>query len=122
MRLQVSLMTKRRREYIKQLFSKAGCLLLMALFLFISAAQILHTHGYKVQTEHAGDSDNLDQSVDCKVCDYFIHHHSKQIFLTYPPLIAIPVPEIVVISTGVFARIYKFTLQGFTNKGPPAFN
>ncbi|KEQ28477.1 hypothetical protein N180_02255 [Pedobacter antarcticus 4BY] len=115
-------MVKRRREFMKQLISKAGCLLLVVLFLFISAAQILHTHGYKVQTEHATDNNSLDQSGDCKVCDYFIHHHGKQIFLNYPPLIAIPVPEIVVISSGVFARIYKFTLQGFTNKGPPAFN
>lgn len=110
---------KKKKPLSNKTMSQALSLLLIFLFLFISAAQILHTHDGQIKIEQSGNQNNLDQKHDCKVCDYLLDHPSKQLFLTHPPLTAVPLPEVVLVSTGVFARIYKFTLQGFTNKGPP---
>ena len=98
-----------------------GSLLLVMLFLSIAIIQSVHTHDREVRTEQSAiDQDSLSNSDWCKLCDYFIHKQDKQLFLSYPPVVVPPLPEPVSYTTEIFVGNYKFTLQGFTNKGPPS--
>jgi len=99
-----------------------GVLLLVVLFLSISVIQAFHSHNKVVRTEQSTtDDDTLSDSDQCKLCDYFTQKQSKQLYLSYAPVLLLPIPDPITFNTEVFVGNYKFTLQGFTNKGPPAF-
>ena len=98
-----------------------GSLLMVLLFLSISVIQALHSHNRPVQTEQgASDDDTVSASDQCQLCDYFTQKQGKQLFHSYAPVLVLPIPEPVSFNTRIFVGNYKFTLQGFTNKGPPA--
>lgn len=101
------------------MIKSAISLLLVLAFALISVAQILHSHALENDTETI-QKESVSLSEKCGICDYIIHKQGKEVVLTAPYAFAVPLPEAVVITSGVFAGIYKFTLQGFTNKGPPA--
>ena len=93
----------------------------MMLFLSISVIQALHSHNRPVQTEQGtNDEDTVSASDQCQLCDYFTQKQGKQLFLSYAPVLILPIPEPIPYNTKIFIGNYKFTLQGFTNKGPPA--
>ena len=97
-----------------------GSLMLVLLFLSIAIVQSFHRHDQIVKTEQSSsDDDTISDSDQCHLCDYFTHKQGKQLFLTYLPVIVLSLPEPVSYSTEIFLGNYKFTLQGFTNKGPP---
>ncbi|RZK21296.1 MAG: hypothetical protein EOO86_01490 [Pedobacter sp.] len=101
-------------------WTKAIGLLLIFTFVFISFVQIIHAHNNN-DTEHVADQkESISFSEKCSVCDYIFHKHGKDILLPLPFSISFPLPKANTCSTGVFVGNYKFTLQGFTNKGPPA--
>jgi hypothetical protein len=110
---------KQARNTIQKCY-QLGSLLLVLLFLSITVVQAFHRHDQVVKTEQSsGDEDTLSSIDDCQLCDYFTHKQGKQLFFTYPPVIVLPLPEPISYSTAIFLGNYKFTLQGFTNKGPP---
>ncbi|EDM37789.1 hypothetical protein PBAL39_15229 [Pedobacter sp. BAL39] len=91
------------------------------IFLSISVIQAIHSHEQTVQTEQStADQDATTDMDHCKICDYIIHKQSKHLFLEASQLLAAPLPEPISFCTHYFLGNYKFTLQDFTNKGPPA--
>jgi hypothetical protein len=112
---------KKQRKYIIQKCYQLGSLMLILLFLSITVVQAFHRHDRVVKTEQSsGDEDTVSSAEHCKLCAYLTHKQGKQLFFTYPPVIVLPLPQPISYSTAVFLGNYKFTLQGFTNKGPPA--
>lgn len=99
-----------------------GAFLLVWLFLFISAAQVLHVHPESAIADHeqCGEKEQLQGLDKCAVCDYFHHVQAKQIFWHHPVILVVALPQIRTINTQVLIGNYKFSLQGYTNKGPPA--
>jgi len=111
---------KNQGKYIIQKFHQLGAVLLVLLFLSITVVQIFHRHSQVVKTEQtSSDEDTISSTDDCKICDYLMHKQGKHLFFSYPPVIVFSLPEPIRYSAGVFVGNYKFTLQGFTNKGPP---
>lgn len=97
--------------------------MMVMVFLSITIVQAFHIHDHVVKIEQSSsDEDTLSNADDCKICDYLMHKQGKQLFLSYPPVIVFLLPEPISYSTAVFISNYKFTLQGFTNKGPPTLS
>lgn len=101
--------------------AKAGAAFFALLVLFNIAVQSLHSHHPKqVTCEHADQKVLTSDDAFCVICDHFQHrNHSdtptfSNIEIT-PPLPAVPVH-----GGRYYMGFCKFTLQGFTNKGPPA--
>ncbi|MCC8409813.1 hypothetical protein LJ707_12825 [Mucilaginibacter sp. UR6-1] len=96
-------------------------LLLAFVFMAITAVQAFHRHNYQsLNDNNDDDTEYVYASEKCAVCDYIVHKQSHHAHLAYPPVIGIPVTKAVTLLSKTFAGNYKFTLQGFTNKGPPA--
>lgn len=113
---------KKQRTIWFNKFRSAGSLLLLLLFLSIPLISAFHYHHAVVEYEKSGDDEHISSIVDsCKLCDYFAHKQGKELHLSCPPQLVVPIPEPVTLNNPVIALNYKFTLQGFTNKGPPAF-
>lgn len=100
---------------------RAGSFLLVWLFLFISAAQVLHVHPGSHMNDHeqCGDKEQLQGLDKCSICDYYHHIQAKQIFWHHPVVLDVALPQTRTINTQVLIGNYKFSLQGYTNKGPP---
>jgi hypothetical protein len=107
----------------KKLFSlgvKALSGFIAMLLLFITVVQALHQHGSTTNYDNGSESrEYVDSTNKCVVCDYLSHHHNKEFHLPAPVLVTAPVIKPVTLHCRSYAGIYKFTLQGFTNKGPP---
>jgi hypothetical protein len=69
--------------------------------------------------------DNSDESVSqanpCQFCDYLAHIQGKQLFFVYAAVLVLAISLPISFQPHSFVGNYKFTLQGFTNKGPPIF-
>lgn len=95
--------------------------LLVVLMLSIPFTQLIHHHpGESVAYADQGSKTTISKTVShCDLCDYLKHSHSKDFLISYTVLnVALPQP--IKIRANVIAGNYTFTLQGFTNKGPPA--
>jgi len=118
---------RRERTQILRIGYQAGAMLLVMLFLSISVAQIFHSHPKVATLEHLQQHDGNDQdqvaSADkCLICDYLAHQQSKEFYISHPLVLSVPLPDAITLNTNVFVGNYKFSLQGFTNKGPPALS
>ena len=83
--------------------------------------QVLHRHHYenKITVATHQDGKMITTIADhCKVCDQIRHVSS---FDLYVPDITIASPITATPAHGgrYYIGYYKFTIQGFTNKGPP---
>jgi hypothetical protein len=111
---------KKRGKKIYAHLRQVISLLLVLLFLSISLLPAFHHHPKAAATEQSDDADALHVKENkCLICEYYAHHPGKEMYLSYPPAITIPLPKPIVLGMKVAARIYKFTLSGFSNKGPP---
>jgi hypothetical protein len=111
---------KNRSKNILKLCYQLACLLLVLLFFSISITQAFHSHKDKIRTEQSSnDNDEVSATDDCKICFYFNHRQVEQQPTAYPLPAILPIPEPISYNTKSFIGNYKFTLQGFTNKGPP---
>jgi hypothetical protein len=111
---------KRRNTYRTEATKKFAAFLLMVLFLSIPLVQTLHSH----HTEDIFSKTSTEKSISsaaekCLICDYTAEIKGKQILMAHPPIINIPTNVCATLNTFVYTRIYKFTLQNFSNKGPP---
>ncbi|MGN7205219.1 hypothetical protein ACTHQF_13180 [Pedobacter sp. SAFR-022] len=118
---------RRERKQILRRCYQAGAMLLVMLFLSISVAQIFHSHPKVAALEHThqhegNDQDQVAAADKCLICDYLAHQQSKEFYISHPLVLSVPLPDAITLNTNVFVGNYKFSLQGFTNKGPPAFS
>lgn len=95
--------------------------LLIALFLFISTAQLFHIHdeGYANQNATCEDNEQIQVINKCTICDYYLHTQGQQILLFYPTLQTIVNPDFITVNTRVLTGNYESALQVIANKGPP---
>ena len=117
--MQLCSIVKNRKIYTISKYCQVVSLLLIILFLSISVIQIFHSHKTVIKTEQSDEEDNGYVNEKCKICDFFIHKHGKALHLSHPPIISTPLPDPISYNTFSYIGNYKFTLQGFTNKGPP---
>ena len=111
---------KQRYTNISFTCYRLGSLLLVMLFLSISVLQSLHSHNRVAQTEQSSaDDDMVSNSDQCKICDYLLHKQDKQLFYSFATVVVPTIPDAIVYNDRSSIGNYKFTLQGFTNKGPP---
>jgi hypothetical protein len=82
---------------------------------------IIHAHHSEGLARHA-EKEIVSPSKKCLTCSALSHlQHQNYLVSVDHPLLA-PIQTYIILLLGVFAGVYKFTLQGFTNKGPPSFN
>jgi hypothetical protein len=111
---------KKQGRNILQKCHQLGGLFLVLLFLSITVVQAVHRHNRAVQTEQSSnDEDTVSDSDQCQICDYFTQKQSKHLHLSQELVVFISLPEPISYKREAFIGNYKFTLQGFTNKGPP---
>jgi len=107
----------------KKLIQKKCCqvisFLMVILFISMPLLQAFHTHDSGVNTEQSDQGDISYAVEKCKICDFYLHKQSETIYSTYPPVMVMPLPTLITHNTQHYIGNYKFTLQGFTNKGPP---
>jgi hypothetical protein len=114
---------KTRNKNILRKISQLGSLLLVTLLLSISVIQALHSHKSSVQSEQSSDSSDqiVSEANPCQICDYLAHIQNKQ-FIIYAAVLVLAISVPITFQPHSFVGNYKFTLQGFTNKGPPAIS
>lgn len=117
--MQLCSIVKNRKIYTISKYCQVVSFLLIILFLSISVIQILHNHKVVVKIEQSDDESDGYVTEKCKICEFFIHKHGKALYLSHPPVTSTPLPEPLSYNTYSYIGNYKFTLQGFTNKGPP---
>ncbi|WP_188626399.1 hypothetical protein [Pedobacter quisquiliarum] len=97
---------------------KATSMVLVMLLLLAFVFPAIHSHHNDAPTTHSEKQITI-ASKKCPICSFLSHQeHHKYLVPTDHPSIQ-RVSTYTTILTGVFAGVYKFTLQGFTNKGPP---
>jgi hypothetical protein len=94
--------------------------MLVILFLSTIFIQALHNHNSSLNTASSQDEQYTSLSEKCKICDDYHHKQEKEAVQVYQTALIVALPDSVDLGTRVLGGIYKFTLQGFTNKGPPA--
>jgi hypothetical protein len=96
--------------------------LLLVLFICLQLMQIFHSHPSCKGADEGEQNEYQYTSfiAKCKICDYLTHSRHELFYITHPIVLSVPLPKAIELNGQVFARIYKFTLQGFSNKGPPS--
>lgn len=116
---QLCLIVKKSNTIFQEVLRKCISLSLVLLLLFISAFQSLHAHPHEKHTKHTEKT--YSAAVEqCKVCEFYDHVQGKVLRPDFQASLEAPCTLPVVHQSGYFIGSYKFTLQGFTNKGPPA--
>lgn len=95
-------------------------LVLAFVFIAITAVQAFHKHNNTSAKDDSEDTEYVYANEKCSVCDYVVHKQSNYAHMYHPPVLMAPVTKAVTLLSKCYAGVYKFTLQGFTNKGPPA--
>ncbi|WP_162618701.1 hypothetical protein [Pedobacter yulinensis] len=85
----------------------------------MSFIQVFHAHNNADRTELSRQQDATYLVDKCAVCD--LHVHKQEDSLPVACTAVLKAPSASPLSHGRYICIgnYKFTLQGFTNKGPP---
>ena len=116
----VSLMKRGNTYQLKAAKKFAGALLAI-LFLTIPFVQTLHSHHASEDFVKTTTEKSISSAAEkCLICEYTAEIKGKQILMAHPPVINIPSDVCAELNTFVYTRIYKFTLQNFSNKGPPS--
>ena len=112
---------KKRNKNILRRISKLASLLLVTLFFSISVIQASHNHKFSTPPKQSFNSsdEKVSEANSCQICDYLAHIQSKQLFIVYAAVLVLAVSVPALFQRYSFVGNYKFTLQGFTNKGPP---
>jgi len=88
------------------------------LLLSVFALPMVHAHHNDAPTSHT-EKQITAASAKCTICSFLSHHEQQDYLIPTDHSLPQPVRTYTTILPGFFAGIYKFTLQGFTNKGPP---
>lgn len=95
---------------------------LVLLFLSIALLQLVHIHPAPlISKKDSTDRDLLSEIKKCEICDFIIHKRSKHIPINIFQNVIVLSPITITYNCNACICNYDFTLQGFTNKGPPPF-
>ncbi len=94
-------------------------MLLVMLFLSISILQLAHAHRAFAAEKENTTADEVAAAENCEICDFIIHKQSKHLPAYLPQTAVLLSPVRVAYPCDSCICNYEFTLQGFTNKGPP---
>ncbi|MES2650573.1 MAG: hypothetical protein V4663_02480 [Bacteroidota bacterium] len=96
---------------------------LMMLFVGTSFIQIFHHHHQDLPSQTHNNQTSIQKwAKSCEVCDYLAHHHAVPILNAHHFELTPPIKSTATFAGRYYIGCYKFTLQGFTNKGPPSIN
>ncbi len=110
---------KNEKNHIRKKCCQVISFLLVILFTAMTVVQAFHAHDTVVSTNHA-DQCLISYGVEkCEICDFYLHKRCETIHPIYPPVLVTPFPTTVIHNSQHYIGNYKFTLQNFTNKGPP---
>ena len=91
------------------------------LFMAMPMLPLVHSHAQATDYSQALDGKPAIEKYaeQCKLCDFLTHKQGKEMQLANPIVLVVPIIQPVKIRTNLISGNYTFTLQGFTNKGPP---
>lgn len=94
------------------------------LFLAMPTLQLVHFHSDTAElSTHTDQKTVIDKlSEQCKLCDFLAHKQFKEFQLPVVNSLSIALIKPVKQYGNYIAINYAFTLNGFTNKGPPALS
>ncbi|SFH19683.1 hypothetical protein SAMN04489864_106176 [Pedobacter insulae] len=94
---------------------------MVLLFLAFPIVQVVHWHAHASKITTHNDSklviDNIAEQ--CKICDFLAHKQLKEFHMSNSIELVVPIVQPVKTCTNLISGNYTFTLNGFTNKGPP---
>jgi len=104
------------QQYVKSILA----IWLMILFIGTSFFQIFHHHHQDLPSHKYSNQTSIHKWVkSCEICDYLSHHHAVPILNVHHFELTPPIKSTAAFAGRYYIGCYKFTLQGFTNKGPP---
>lgn len=94
---------------------------MVLLFLAMPAVQAVHSHPRANEKTLAfGEKLVIEKFVEhCKLCEFLSHQMGKDMHLSQPIELVFPIIQPVKLTVNLISGNHTFTLQGFTNKGPP---
>jgi hypothetical protein len=109
----------KREDKYQQYIKSTLAVWLMVLFMGTSFFQIFHHHQHPANDKHDHQTSIQKWVKGCEVCDYLAHHHTTPILTSHHFDLTPPIKSLTAFAGRYYIGCYKFTLQGFTNKGPP---
>jgi hypothetical protein len=119
--MQLCIILKIEKSHIQKNRCQVVSFLMVILFISMTLVQTFHAHVSSVNTAQSDEGDFTYAVEKCKICDFYLHKQTETIHSTYPSELATLLPTPISHNTHHYIGNYKFTLQGFTNKGPPQF-
>lgn len=117
--MQLCSILKKKENHIRKKCCQLVSLLMVLVFISMNLVQAFHAHDDAVNTEQS-DKGDINYTVEkCKICEFYVHKQSETTYSNCPPALIMPLPTLITHNTRHYIGNYKFTLQGFTNKGPP---
>jgi hypothetical protein len=113
---------KKGENHINEKLNKLAAYLLALLFIAIPMLPLLHSHGQTtdIVTSTEGETPVVKITGRCKLCHFLAHKQIKDYQLEDAFEVVVPILLHITANTTLVAINYSFTLNGFTNKGPPA--
>ncbi|RZL29844.1 MAG: hypothetical protein EOO96_19375 [Pedobacter sp.] len=113
---------KRTQHHIALKLKQLSACLLLLLFLAMPTLQLFHFHDQATELSSQTDGKTvIDKlSEQCKLCDFLSHKQFKEFHLPKASTTLIATQQPIKIYGNYIAINYTFTLNGFTNKGPPS--
>lgn len=105
--------------HIRKKLHQLTALLLLVMFASIFTVQAVHEHHEEDCLTTTFEKEYNSPSEHCEICMFLAQHQHQDYLLPDQDTFVVPslpAPEHI---SNVFIGNYKFTLQGFTNKGPP---
>lgn len=115
---------KKEQNHIALKLKQLSACLLLLLFLAMPTLQLFHFHSDTIQSSaHSDQKTVIDKlSEQCKLCDFLAHKQVKEYHLPIANSFSIALVKPAKQYGNYIAINYAFTLNGFTNKGPPALS
>ena len=103
-------------SFVQQLVS----LSMVILMLSISAIPLFHAHHEEVKVNKTGATAYSQGVEKCQICDFLARNHHQEFLKATQQLMPLVLSFSLAKQVAGTVNFYKFTLPGFTNKGPPA--
>ena len=94
--------------------------LLVTTVLSLSVVPLLHAHNDELRSLKTGATEYTKAVEKCQICDFLIHKQQKDFVLSASPALQLPFSFSLSKTVDRPVALCKFSLPGFTNKGPPA--
>jgi hypothetical protein len=94
--------------------------LLVGLVLSLSIIPLLHSHNDDQRSLKSSTTTYSKAIEKCEICDFLMHKQQKEFLINSFQALQIPFSTNAAKSADRPVALCKFSLPGFTNKGPPA--